>query len=464
MTTSNNTARKRVALITTMLSAFLTPFMGSSINIASPAIGRELSMSAVLLGWVSTAYLLAAAMSLVPLGKVADQIGRKKIFTYGVGTYTLASFLSAIAWSGPVLIGFRALQGVGGAMMTGTAVAILTSVFPAPERGKALGINVAATYTGLSMGPILGGFLTQQLGWRSIFLVNLPIGLIALTLTRWKLKGEWREVSEYPFDIVGSIAYGLSLLAMMYGLSLLPAASGVWLLLAGFLGLSLFVWWELRAQNPVLDMRLLGANRTFAFSNLAAELNYIATFASTFLLSLYLQYIKDFTPQVAGLTLVARPAMMVLFSPLAGRLSDRIEPRVIASIGLGLITAGLALLVPVNAGTSLTLIIVSLVLTGLGFALFSSPNMNAAMSSVGKNHYGVASAMLGTMRLTGQMLSMGITTLIFTLYIGPVEITPECYPLFLDCVRSAFIVFAILCGGAIVASLARGKLRYDKET
>jgi len=464
MISSNDTARKRVALLTTMLSSFLTPFMGSSINIASPAIGRDLSMSAVLLGWVSTAYLLAAAVSLVPLGKIADQIGRKKVFTYGVVTYTLASFLSAIAWTGPLLIGFRALQGIGGAMMTGTAVAILTSVFPALERGKALGINVAATYSGLSMGPVLGGFLTQQLGWRSIFLANLPIGLIALALILWKLKGEWREESEDPFDIVGSIAYGLSLLAMMYGLSLLPAASGGWLLLGGLLGLSLFVWWESRAKNPVLDMRLLGANRTFAFSNLAAALNYGATFASSFLLSLYLQYIRGFTPQIAGLTLVARPAMMVLFSPLAGRLSDRIEPRIIASIGLALITAGLVLLAPVNASTMLVLIIVSLVLTGLGFAFFSSPNMNAAMSSVGRSHYGVASAMLGTMRLTGQMFSMGITTLIFTLYIGPVEITSERYPLFLDSVQTAFIIFAILCGGAIFASLARGELRYDKET
>lgn len=459
MSGADNATQRRTALLIASLSSFLTPFMVSSINIALPSIGREFSMDAVLLGWVSTSYLLAAAMSLVPLGKVADIVGRKRIYIYGVLTYASSSLAAAIAPSGVLLIGSRILQGVGAAMMTGTIVAILTSVFPVEERGKALGTSVAATYLGLSLGPLLGGFLTQQFGWRSIFLLNVPLGLVVVILVVWQLKGEWAGAKGEPFDIVGSIVYALSLVAVMYGLSLLPATWGFWIALLGVLGLASFVWWEMRITSPVVEVSLFGDNTTFAFSNLAALINYSATFAVTFLLSLYLQYIKALSPQQAGTILVARPVVMAAFSPLAGWLSDRLEPRVLASAGMGLTVIGLALLAFLNAGTGLGFVVAVLVLFGLGFALFSSPNANAVMSSVERRHYGVASAMLGTMRLIGQMLSMGIATLIFALYIGKVEITPERYSLLLTSVRTAFIIFTLLCLGGVFASLARGKVR-----
>jgi EmrB/QacA subfamily drug resistance transporter len=433
--------------------------MGSATNIALRSIGTEFSIGAVLLGWVSTIYTLAAAICLVPLGKIADMHGRKRIFTYGISIYTFASLLCALANSTPMLIGGRALQGVGSAMIFGTGVAILTSVFPPGERGQALGLNVTATYTGLSLGPFLGGFLTETFGWRSIFLFNVPVGLLVIILVVWKLTPEWASEEKGRFDVVGSSIYAASLLTVMYGLSRLPETAGLWLLPAGLAGGVAFVWWEMRAAHPVLNMTLFRGNPGFAFSNLAALINYAATTAVGFLLSYYLQYVKLLTPQQAGLVLVAQPVMMAVFSPLAGWLSDRIESRVIASTGMGVTAIALALLTLVDLQTPIVFVIVCQVILGFGFALFSSPNVNAIMSSVERRHYGIASAMVGTMRLIGQMLSMGVAMLILALYVGDVEITSQVYADFLTSLRTAFIIFSALCFAGVFASMARGKIR-----
>ena len=459
MNNENNIVNKRAALLVATLASFLTPFMGSSVNIALPSIGKEFLMDAVLLNWVATSYLLAAAMFLVPFGKIADIYGRKKIFLYGVLIYTISSFLSAISTSAITLISFRILQGIGSAMIFGTGVAILTSVFPVGERGKVLGINAAAIYLGLSLGPFLGGVLTQHFSWRSIFLANVPLGLVIVIFAFCKLKGEWAEARGEKFDFIGSIVYGISLATIMYGFSLIPAMSGLWLVLGGIFVLLLFVGWETKAENPVLDINLFRNNTVFAFSNLAALINYSATFAVGFFLSLYLQYIKALSPQNAGLILVSQPVVMAIFSPFAGRLSDKFEPRIIASAGMALSVVSLSLFAFLNQKTALEFVVASLILLGFGLALFSSPNTNAVMSSVERRFYGVASATLGTMRLTGQMLSMGIAMLIFAIYIGKVQITPQYYSLFLTSIKAAFIIFAVLCFAGIFASLARGKVR-----
>ena len=454
-----NDSVKRAALLIAVLASFLTPFMVSSINIAIPAISRDFSMSAVAMSWVATAYLLSTAVFLLPFGRLADIHGRKKMFTLGIGIYTLAALLLVFSPSAAVLIALRAMQGFGSAMIFGTGMAIVISVYPASERGRVLGINVAAVYIGLSLGPFLGGFLTQQFGWRSIFLANVPVGLLVIYFVATRLKGEWAEARGERFDLAGSVIYGLALVLLMYGLSLLPTLRGGGLILAGLIGIGVFALWERSTASPLLNMDLFLHNATFGFSNLAALINYSATFAVTFLLSLYLQYIKGFTPQHAGFILVAQPIVMAAFSPLAGRLSDRIEPRIVASLGMGFAAAGLFLFTFLSPATPVGDIIGGLMLIGFGFALFSSPNTNAVMSSIDRRFYGVGSATLGTMRLTGQMLSMGIATVIITIHIGSARITPEQYPQFLASVRSAFTLFAALCFGGIFASLARGKVR-----
>jgi EmrB/QacA subfamily drug resistance transporter len=444
-------------LLVATLASFLTPFMGSSVNIALPSIGRHFGMDAVSLSWVATAYLLAAAVFLVPFGKIADIYGRKRVFTLGMTVYTASSLLLALSPSAAMLIAFRVVQGVGSAMIFGTAVAMLTSVFSPQERGRALGVNVAAVYLGLSLGPFLGGLLTEHFGWRSVFWLNVPLGLLIIAAVFWKLKAEWAEARGERFDLGGSLVYGAALVALMYGFSLLPELSGAWLIIAGILGIGAFIWWETRARFPVLDMNLFRNNTVFALSNLAAFINYSATFAVTFLLSLYLQYVKDLTPQSAGLILVAQPAMQAVVSPFAGRVSDRVAPRVIASAGMALTTVGLTMLVFVGQDTLTVFIVVSLIVLGLGFGLFSSPNTNAIMGAVQKRSYGVASGTLATMRMTGQMFSMGIAMLIINIFVGRVEIAPEYFPELVTSMQVAFIAFAALCFGGIFASLARGK-------
>ncbi|OGN91859.1 MAG: MFS transporter [Chloroflexi bacterium RBG_13_50_10] len=441
------------------MASFVFPFMASAVNIALPSLGKELSLDAVTLGWIATAYLLSSAALLVPFGRIADIYGRKRIFACGIGIFTFSSLLSGLANSATMLIAWRVLQGIGGAMLAGTAVALLTTVFPANERGKVLGTIVAAAYLGLSLGPVLGGVLTQHLGWRSIFLIGALLGLLVLGVVLWKLKGEWTGAKGERFDFAGSVIYVLGLVALVYGFTLLPAMSGAGLIIGGTIGLLAFTRWETRTRSPVLDISLFINSKAFTFSNLAALINYSATFAVTFLISLYLQYMKGFNPQNAGLILVAMPAVQAIFSPLTGRLSDRIEPRLIASAGMVLNTVGLILFIFLNEETSLKLIIGNLILIGFGFALFVSPNTNAVMSSAPKTAYGVASAMLATMRQVGMVLSMGVAMLMFALYVGRVQITPEYYSLFQQSMKTSFIIFAILCFGGIFASLARGRVR-----
>ena len=446
-------------LLVATLTFFLFPFVASSVSVALPSIGKDLSLDAVTLGWIATAYLLSSAVLLVPFGRIADIYGRKRIFVIGMVVFTAASFLSGLASSGMMLISFRVLQGIGVAMLAGTGIALLTSAFPIDERGRVLGINGMAAYAGLALGPVLGGVLTQHLGWRSIFLLTMPLGLAVIGVVLWKLKGEPTAAKGEKFDLASSMIYSLALVALVYGFTLLPAMQGVCLVLVGVVGLSVFARRQMRNKSPVLDISLFRNSRAFSFSSLATLLEYSPMLVVSFLISLHLQYVKGWNPESAGLILVAMPAMAAIVSPLAGRLSDRVEPKIITSAGMTLTTIGIVIFVFLNDRTPMGLVIGNMILLGLGHALFASPNINAVMSSVPKTAYGVASAMAATMRQIGMVLGMGIAMLMFALYIGRFEITPEYYPLFQESMRTSFIILAILCFGGIFVSLARGKVR-----
>jgi EmrB/QacA subfamily drug resistance transporter len=452
---------EKSALIVTTLTSFLGPFSISSVNVALPTIQAEFSADAVLLSWVATSYLLAMAVFLVPFGKVADIYGRKKVFTWGLVLCTLSSFLAAFSFSMEMLIAMRILQGFGSAMFVTTGMAILTSVFPPSRRGRAIGIYVSAVYIGLSVGPFAGGFLARYLGWRSIFAVVVLFGVVCVFMTMKYLKGEWVDARGEKLDIYGSVVYGFSILALVYGASLLPQRGAVFLIVAGLAGLGFFFRLQMRVRYPVFEVRLFNQNRLFTFSSLAALINYSATFALTFLLSLYLQYIKNIPPQYAGSILIAQPIVMAIFSPLAGRLSDSIEPRLIASAGMTMTAIGLFSFVFIGAETSTIIIVLTLVFLGFGFSLFSSPNMNAIMSSVERKHFGIASGTVATMRLLGQMASMAITMVLFAIFIGREPISPANYDQFLKSVRLSFLIFSFLCSIGILFSMLRGEVRRD---
>jgi EmrB/QacA subfamily drug resistance transporter len=452
---------RNTALFIAILAGFLTPFDLSAVNIALPTLAREFSMDAIQMGWVSTSYLLASAVFLVPFGRIADIYGRKRVFATGLSIFTLASFLMILAPSALAVLLLRVLQGFGSAMIFGTAVAILTSVTPPGQRGKALGIYTTAVYLGLSMGPFLGGILTSLFGWRSIFAVNVPIGLFTVALILLFLKGEWADCRGERFDLGGSIQYGLTLICAMYGFSLLPEREGFILLIAGAVMLAVFIARELRISEPLWNIRLFVKNRVFLFSNMAALINYGATFAVTFFLSLYLQYIKGFSPEYAGMILVVQPVVMALVSPAAGRLSDRIEPGKIASAGMAMTALSLVLLTVIGSDTPLLMVVGILVILGIGLGLFSSPNTNAIMGSVERTSYGVASGTLGTMRLGGQMLSMGIAMMVLAIFVGNVQIIPALYPAFLEGMTVSMIISAAMCIAGIFFSLVRCKKSTD---
>jgi EmrB/QacA subfamily drug resistance transporter len=452
-----------ITLIIASVASFITPFISSAINVALPTIGKDFNANAIGLSWVATSFLLSSAIFLVPFGRLADIYGRKLIFNAGLIIYSIATLLCAFAPDINLLIIFRIFQGMGGAMIFGTGMAIITSVFPKENRGKALGIVVASVYAGLTLGPFIGGIITKNLGWHSLFLLTIPLGLLSLVLSLIFLTGDWREAKGEKFDWKGSLIFGIAISSLMYGFGQLPGTIGIILTGSGLLGLFIFIRFESIQLYPVININLFKTNRVFAFSNYAALINYSATFAIGFLLSLYLQYIKGFNPQQAGQILVVQPLLMTIFSPITGKLSDRINPGKVASVGMALLSAGLFILSFINSDTSTYFIIPVLVIFGIGYALFSSPNTNSIMGSVEKKYYGIASATVGTMRLVGQMSSMGVAMLLFSIFIGNVEINSSNSDAFVASIRTAFIIFAFLCFIGIFFSLARNKKNNNND-
>jgi Major Facilitator Superfamily. len=334
-------------------------------------------------------------------------------------------------------------------------MAILTSVFKPGERGRAMGINLTATYLGLSCAPPIGGLLTQYLGWRSIFAFLVPFGVISLILIQRRIKVEWAEAVGERFDWRGSLIYGIALASFMWGFSRLPSSLGWICIMIGVLMAFVFLNFENRISNPVFDVRLILRNRVFAFSGIAALINYSATSAIGFFISLYLQYLKGLDARITGLVMISQPIAMMLLSPVAGKLSDKRNPGFIASIGMGITASGLILLCFITEATPNYIIVLLLLLMGIGFGLFSSPNSNAIMSSVEKRHLGVASGVVGTMRMVGQMMSMGIAMMLISLYIGKQTINPSTYPGLISAMRTGFVIFSILSVLGVFASLAR---------
>jgi len=458
ITAKENTSFDRtILLIVTMASNFFNPLMGAAVNVALKRIGGDFSMTAIELSWVSMSYLLSAAVFLVPFGKIADIWSKTRIFLYGSIFFTLSTFVCGFAFSGSMLISLRFLQGVAAAMMTSTNMALVIAAFPQAERGKAIGLNVSAVYIGSSIAPMIGGFLTDAFTWRGIFYVNTIASLIISLLILWKIKHHEIVKSVEKFDIKGTILYMISISLFMYGLSSLPKMSAILMVIAGIAGLLLFVRIELKNSSPVLEIRLFTQNKEFAFSNLSALINYSATFGLSFILSLYLQYIKGLSARDAGLILIAQPITMAIVASFSGRMSDKINPRLLASTGMAISAIGLFILSFISFDTSDTYIIVGLLILGSGFGLFSSPNTNVVMSSVEKKNYGTASAILATMRSSGMMFSMAIATLSLHIMIGNNVIDTHNLPEFLTSAKIILYVFTALCLLGVFISFTKNK-------
>jgi EmrB/QacA subfamily drug resistance transporter len=457
---------KRAALAVATFGAFMTPFDGSVVTLALPSIGRDLGGNVVSLGWVATAYVLGLTICVIPFGRLADIRGRRRVYVLGVALFTLTSALCGLSPSLRGLIATRFFQGVAGAMMAGNSIALLTAIFPAHERGKALGINTAAVYVGLSVGPSLGGFLVEALGWRSVFYVNVPIGLAVIALALLKIQGDTIEGKAEKLDPMGMVTYGLALSMILLGLTLSESHVSLFsrtLLISGFAVLALFIFFETRVASPLLDIRLF-KNTPFAFSTLTALLNYSSVFGVSFILSLYLQLILGFGAEQAGLIMLVQPVTMAIFSPLSGWLSDKVEPRIVASIGMATVSASIYSLSRLDAAAAWWDIGIRLMVLGTGHAFFSSPNTNATMSSVAKRQYGVGAAILSTMRFTGQAVSLAIATSVLSAKVGGVAVSGQSgaqipAAAFMNGMKVALIMLSGICAAGVFTSLVRGRIR-----
>jgi len=454
MTTTTLPSPNLVLFITTA-AAFLSSFSASSVNVALPLIGSEYHLAGITLNWVVTAFVLTSAALIMPLGRLGDLYGRQLIFSLGMIVTLLGSLWSSLAPDVGWLIVARALTGIGSSMATGTVTAVLVAAFPPQERGRILGINVALIYLGISLGPALGGLITQAWGWRSLFWLHTALSVPVVLLIITRLGGNDRG-NHGAFDLSGSLLYAAGLALLLLGVSGLTQNKGVGLLVGGLALLSGFLVFESKLTHPILPVTLFTKNREFAFSNLAAAISYSATFSVAFFLSLYLEVVRGMTPSVAGLVLLVQFLTQSLFSLFTGRMSDKISPRLLTSVGMGVTALGLAGLAFLDTETPILFILVALFLVGLGFALFSSPNTNSIMGSVEQHDLGLASATVATMRVLGQMVSMALALVLLSLFLGKAEVEPSTAQGFLAAQHWGFGVSAVLCSLGIVASLSRG--------
>ncbi|MBN2165837.1 MAG: MFS transporter [Marinilabiliaceae bacterium] len=450
---------QRTVLIISTITSFLGPFLISSVTVALPSIENDFQLSSFELGWIINSFLLSSAILLLPAGKLADQFGQVKIYRLGIFIFTASTLLCGISNSTAFLITFRTIQGIGAAMTMTTGPALLVSKFPGTQRGRVLGINVASVYLGLSTGPYLGGLITDHLGWRNIFLISAPIGLIVTFLTlRW-LKNETIVNNKNSSLISSTFFYGIVLFLFVYGASSLPQATGIIMISCFFILAPVFILSQYKKTNPLLPVKLFRNNILFSFSNLAALINYSGTFANIFYLSIFLQKIHHLSPQITGAILVIQPITQAILSPVSGHLSDRVEPRFLATMGMVLNALGLALLAFININTPITYISIYLLIMGVGFALFSSPNMNTIMGSVNKDQLGMASGISATMRIIGQMVSMSLAALLFSLSFNKTPVMDVSNDLFLNTYNIALIIMSCFCVIGSLFSFFRGEIK-----
>ncbi|MBV1789860.1 MFS transporter [Marinobacterium sp. D7] len=446
-----------LTLLSICVATFLMPMSLSAVNVALPAIASDLQADAVLVSWVPTMNLLGAIALQLPSGRIADILGHKRIFITGVLLYAISSLLVLLIEDIRPLLAVRLVQGISGAMIFGPAMAIVSKTFASSGRGAALGITSSSVYLGLTCGPLVGGWLTELWGWRSVFIAPLPLTVVTLVMVGLFVRESERNAHE-RLDWFGSIIFALAASSLFIGISELPSVTGLALAALGVVMLIVFIYQQERSPWPLIRLRRMVANRVFFRSIQSSFLMYSANYPLQFMLSLYLQYIQALSPAEAGQLMLLQALVMVVVAPLSGRISDRSDPRIPATIGCVLFGAGFLSLSLLSADSSLLWVGSSLVMMGLGFGLFSSPNNNAALSSVPSERLGIASSILNISRSLGNMLGMTVVVFLFNLLIGNAQIAPEQYPALMQALQYAFVICAGYAFIAAFTSWSRGKM------
>jgi EmrB/QacA subfamily drug resistance transporter len=446
-----------IALIAVCAGYLIAPMGLAAVNVAIPVLAEDLQASATKVSWLPTLYILANVAFMLPFGKLADNFGRKRIYALGLSLNALSAFMCAIGTNIDWILFWRFIQGAAGAMIFSTGVAIITSVTPSKKRGAALGFLAACVYIGLTLAPAVGGWLTELLGWRAVFYFQIPLVIALLIFMKYKLHGEWKNQHHSRFDWIGSAIFITFACTLVYGLSKLPSLLGIGLLASSLLSLAAFIVHQSRDKQPLIRVQMFRESRVFSLSLSTSFLMYGSNFAIIFLLSLYLQYIKGFGPAYAGQILLMQALCMAIMAPIAGKLADRFQPRIIATLGCAIVAVGFMFLIQIDTQTTAFYIGGSLGLVGLGFGLFSTPNNSAIMGAVKEQEVGVASASMNLSRTIGNLVGMSLVNLMMHYYIGDANFGPESNPALMSTISLALLMslsFVIL---ATVISAVRGK-------
>lgn len=453
-----NESKQKAVIFTVAVTQFTMPFMFSAVGITLPVMGHDLGASGLDLSLVESIYIGSVAALLLPLGRLADMHGRQPMFRLGVLLFAVFTFMIGFARSIDTVILLRMAQGMSGAMGIATNMALLTDSIPKEERGRAMGLAVAAVYLGLSAGPYVGGLVASHLGWRWLYWLGMiPLGISYIVAHR-NLNGRFRASTE-KFDFGGSFVVVFSIAGIVFGGTSLNAGwFGPSLLACGLAGFGLFIWMQNRSSSPLVELKLFKERLDFADASLVQFINYAGTFGIVFLFSLYLQSVKGLSPHDAGLVLVVQPVIQALLSPPCGRLADKVSPRFLALLGMIACTIGTVMGAMVTQETELSYLYTMFVILGIGFSLFSSPNMMILMGSVPPSRFGFASAVTGGLRTLGMVASMVIIAIFLSTIMGNAPVSPESATEFLSVMRYSLITLSGLCLLAVFISF-RAMLR-----
>ena len=443
---------QRNTICVCVITSFITTFMGSALNLSIPSLEEEFKAGAQTVGWVITIYMLTCSALAVPFGRISDRVERRSIMRTGILIFCISSLTAVLSKKMWMLLAFRLMQGIGASMIFSTNIAILVGAFDEEHRGRVLGYSTCATYAGLSAGPVLGGVLNQNFGWRAIFIATAIVSAAAFYGAFFKLpKGEKKSgilslSSKAHLDYAGNILFVVSIVLTMYGLSSLNSLAGAPLILClGILFFIFFIRTEMKTENPVIDVNLFRKNLPFTLSNLAAMVNYGSNFALSYLMSIYLQVVKGMSSQWAGVILITNTVIMTVLSPFVGRISDRHSPFKMSAAGMALCAAALGLLSFLSEDSSLAKIIMILALSGVGFSFFSTPNTNAVLSCVEREDYGVSASILSTMRSIGHTAGMSVVSAVVGIYIGSGSLKGAGTEVLMKTFHISFFIFTLLC-------------------
>jgi EmrB/QacA subfamily drug resistance transporter len=391
---------------------FMIMLDNTVVNVALPSIQRDLHASLSALEWTVNAYTLTFAVLLVTGGRLGDIFGRRKMFLFGVIVFGFASAAIGFAPNDGFLVGFRAVQGVGAAFMMPATLSIITQSFPAHERGTAIGTWAGVSALALAIGPVVGGFLTQSVGWRAIFFINPPIAALAVAVTLFAARESRDETVSRAVDYAGIAALTIGLTALV--LALVQGNTWHWgspqilaLFATAAIALPSFLLIELRAPAPMIDFAFF-RSRTSAGVNLVAFIVSFAMFAQFFFMTLYMQNVLHYSPLETGVRFLPATAMIVIIAPIAGRLSDRVGPRPLMTVGLVLVAAAIFIQSHITVHSGYMTLLPGFVLMGIGMALTMSPMSTAAMNAVDRTKAGAASGVLSMSRMVGSTFGVAV--------------------------------------------------------